>query len=406
MGTKRKAVRRPRGSGTIQRQRDGSYIARTTDGARSGRFPAGQDGYRAAEEALDTWNAQIGRGADPNQGRQKLRDFARLWLTDVVQPACRPRTFEFYTRHVGYATAILGDTALEAVSTQAIERMLGKITADGLSPRSVEHVRAVLRNLFNVAKRWHLIAENPAAAVPARIVPDAPDRVLSPAQVAILLDAVRGHRHEALFHIALSLGLRRGELLGLRWKDIEWGDDAGLLTVAQQVTEGTGRRFEITPYVKSNDGLRVLPLTRDLLAQLKTRQALDAAEGRAFQQRAADKAERRGEPTPLIQWNTAGLVFCSEVGTFVSPRNLYRVLGAIVARANARLGAQTLPADLAPHDLRRTALTDLAASGEAKAVQSIAGHASISTTMELYARRRITAMRAAVEAMERSRKTG
>lgn len=404
MGTKRKAARRARGSGTIQRQRDGSYIARTADQSRSGRFPAGQDGYRAAEEALDTWNAQIGAGADPNQGRQKLRDFARLWLADVVQPACRPRTLEFYTRHVGYATAYLGDTPLEAVSTQALERMLGKIAADGLSPRSVEHVRAVLRNLFNVAKRWHLVTENPAAAVPARLIPDAPDRVLSPAQVAILLDAVRDHRHEALFHIALSLGLRRGELLGLRWKDVDW--DAGLLTVAQQVTEGKGRRFAITPYVKSSDGRRVLPLTRDLLAQLRTRQALDTAEGRTFQQRAADKAERQGEPTPLIQWNAAGLVFCSEVGTFVSPRNLYRVLGAIVARTNARLGAQTLPADLAPHDLRRTALTDLAASGEAKAVQSIAGHASISTTMELYARRRITAMRAAVEAMERNRKTG
>jgi integrase len=65
-----------------------------------------------------------------------------------------------------------------------------------------------------------------------------------------------------------------------------------------------------------------------------------------------------------------------------------------------------LPADLSPHDLRRTALTDLAAHGEAKAVQGIAGHADIDTTMRLYARRRMTAMRAAVEEMEKGRKTG
>lgn len=78
-------------------------------------------------------------------------------------------------------------------------------------------------------------------------------------------------------------------------------------------------------------------------------------------------------------------------------------------RVNAKTTdpALRLPADLSPHDLRHTALTDLAAVGEAKAVQSIAGHADIETTMHLYANRRMSAMRAAVEAVEEARrKTG
>jgi integrase len=84
----------------------------------------------------------------------------------------------------------------------------------------------------------------------------------------------------------------------------------------------------------------------------------------------------------------------------------------LVTRINKRLRAEgapaatLLPADLSPHDLRHTALTDLAAHGEAKAVQNIAGHADIDTTMRVYAGRRMSAMRTAVEAVEKARKTG
>ena len=399
----KRPTRRARGTGTIQRQSDGSWIARTSDRSRSGRFPAGQAGYEEAEESLERWNKAIGFGRDPNDSRQSLRDFVYTWLADVVKPRTRPRTYEFYKRHAGYATAKIGDTALEAVGAQQIERMQSKLIDDGLSLRSADHVRAVLSNALGVAKRWGLIDENPAALVPRLSIPKRPERALTPVQVAILLKAVEGTRLECLYHIALTLGLRRGELLGLRWADVDW--DKALLTVAQQVTEGEGRKIIIASYVKTDEGQRLLPLTADLLARLRRRQAEDAAEARHIQQRAAERAENRGQPIPLIQWNTGGLVFCSEVGTLIQPSNFNRRFAALVRSINdATPGA--LPADLHPHDMRHTALTDLAAHGEAKAVQSIAGHADIETTMNLYAGRRLTAMRAAVEAAEQGRKVG
>lgn len=409
MAAKRKPQpRRKRGTGTIQRQRDGSYIARTAGRERSGRFPD----RPAAEEALERWNAQLGIGVDPNDSRQRLRDFIRTWLVEVVKPHRKPRTFEMYRTFIGYATAVLGDTALEALTTQAIERCLSRLRDDGLSPRSVEHVRAVLRNALNVAKRWKLIAENPVSAVPKITVPERPPRALTAAQVGVLLAAVEGDRICALYHVALTLGLRKGELLGLRWSDIDFAN--GVLTVAQQVSEGVGRKIEIVPYVKSDDGARALPLPPDLAARLRQRQALDSAEARTYRQRAADKARKAGEPIPLAQWNADDLVFCSTVGTLIQPSNFNRRFAALVARTNAatragdwtkdELQALLLPADLHPHDLRHTALTDLAAHGEAKAVQSIAGHADIDTTMRIYAGRRMTAMRAAVEAVEKARK--
>jgi integrase len=397
--------RRKRGTGTIQRQRDGSYIARTADKARSSRFPKGQEGYRQAEDALDRWNRALSAGRDPNDSRMKLRDFLEVWLTDVCSKV-QPSTREFYTRHCGYATNYIGNVPLELIDEKEIERMQGKLHADGLAPRSINHVRDVLRNALNVAKRWKLISENPAAHVPSWRVDEDQGHVLTPSQVAIFLNAVEGIRLSALYHIALVLGLRRGELLALTWDDF----DGDVLHVERTIKEGEGRKPEIG-IVKSRKA-RDLPLSEDLRTRLEARRAEDTAEGRIAQQKAAERAQKAGQPIPLVHWNPHNLIFCSERGTPLLLPNFNRSFGWLVARINKDLRASgadaslLLPSDLSPHDLRKTALTDLAAHGEAKAVQGIAGHADIDTTMRLYARRRMTAMRAAVEEMEKGRKTG
>src|SRR5689334_5063650 len=119
-----KYPRRARGTGTIQRQPDGTFIARTTGHERSGRFPD----RPSAEKALEQWNRQVGRGNDPNATRMPYRDFIRLWLTEVVAPAKRPSTLEFYTRHAGYATAIIGNIPLEDVDPLAIDQCLRQLS--------------------------------------------------------------------------------------------------------------------------------------------------------------------------------------------------------------------------------------------------------------------------------------
>ena len=400
-----KQERRKRGTGTIQQQRDGSYIARTTDHSRSGRFPAGSKGYRQAEEALEKWNRAVTAGRDPNDSRMRLRDFIRLWITEGCKKV-QPSTREFYTRHAGYATNYIGDLPLEVIDEREIEIMQGKLSDDGLSPRSINHVKAVLRNAFNVAVRWKMMTENPAASVPDWRVDEDEGAVLTPAQVAVFLSAVEGHRLSALYHIALVLGLRRGELLALRWEDV----DGDTLHVEQTIKEGEGRRLEIG-IVKSRKA-RDLPLSPDLLARIDARRLEDAAEARIAQQRATEKAEKDGTPIPLVRWNVAGLIFCSDVGTPLRLSNFNRSFGWLVTRINKelkRVGADPsllIPSDLSPHGLRKTALTDLAVHGEAKAIQGIAGHADIDTTMRLYARRRMDAMRDAVEKMEKGRRTG
>lgn len=408
-----KRERRKRGTGTIQRQPDGSWIARTTDESRSGRFPKGSEGYRTAEEALERWNRALKAGRSPNDSRMPFRAFLELWLTDGCKPPkVQASTKEFYKRHCEYATPHIGNIPLEDIDEKAIEVMQGKCADDGLSARSLNHIRDVLRNAINVAKRWKMFfGDNPAANVPDWPVEETSGVVLTPAQVAILLHAVEGHRLAALYYIALNLGLRRGELLALRWEDVDDDDgEGGILHVEQTIKEGEGRKT-VVGIVKSRKA-RDLPLSSDLLARLQQRRKEADAEARIVQQKAAEKAERAGKPIPIIRWNPLGLVFPSETGTPIQLSNFNRSFGYLVKRVNKQLKkdkvkeSSYLPADLTPHDMRRTALTDLAAHGEAKAVQDIAGHADIDTTMRLYVRRRMTAMRAAVDAMEKDRRMG
>jgi integrase len=389
--------RRRKGTGSIEKQPDGSFIARTSDRARSGRFAS----RSAAEAALNEWNRQQASGIDIAAGKQKVRTFLALWL-DVVARKVRPSTHQFYTRHAAYTGPYIGDLALDAVRPIHLERMFGALGETSLSPRSIFHVRAVLRTAFNAAVKWKLLDESPVLGTDAPQVEDYPAQVLTTAEQAALLNAVAGHRLAALYHLALGLGLRRGELLTLRWDDYD-----------------AAHRVLYVRESKSKHGRRYLPLTEGQATVLARHRANQAEEGVTLQQRATEQAERDGTPVPLIRWNPDGYIFCSEVGTAILPRNLTRTFKATLARINAdereaaekegRAPREIIPEALRLHDLRHTAITFFVAGGaDPKSAQALAGHADASTTMNLYAKSQAERLRSVVEAAERERqrKTG
>jgi integrase len=379
--------RRKRGTGKLSYDRTTKqFIARTSDGARSGRFATRQ----ASEQALDEWNRQQGRNVNLQGLNQSAQYYFSVWLaykrdTENVKES----TLLFYERHLQYAIPFLGKVTLENLTTEHIERCMASLRRD-LSPRSIEHVRSVLRNALNTAMKWYKLSENPAKVADHARVRRYPERALTSEELAQFFGAIHGDRLESLYHLALTLGMRRGELLGVRWKDINWKD--ATVKIAQQITT-VGSETKIDD-LKTESSRRVLPLTQSLVSILKAHETNQKEEARIIQQRAADKAKKLGQPTPLIQWNEHGLVFVSVVGTMIMPRNLTRDFKQMLAKAG-------LPQAIRLHDLRHTALTNFAAVAEAKAVQSIAGHADIDTTMRVYAGRQIDAMRAAVEALEK-----
>jgi integrase len=182
-------------------------------------------------------------------------------------------------------------------------------------------------------------------------------RPLDREQVRALFKAVSGYRLEALYVVAVTAGLRQGELLGLRWEDV--GLEAGTLQVRRTLSEArTGRIFEAP---KSGKG-RQIRLTRKAAEALRSHR----------------KAHQEESVKLAGLWQDQGLVFPSQVGTPLSARNLIRTFKAHLSRA-------ALPATTRFHDLRHTCATLLLRQGvNPKFVQELLGHADVSLTLNVY----------------------
>ena len=205
-----------------------------------------------------------------------------------------------------------------------------------------------------------LIPRNPVASVKSPRPRRSEIKPLDREQVRTLFEAASGHRLEALYTVAVTAGLREGELLALRWEDVDLEATVPVLQVRRILSEArSGRIFEAP---KSGKG-RSVRLTR------KAASALSAHRKR---QQLEERMVRAG------LWQDHGLVFPSGVGTPLSARNLQRHFKALLERAG-------LPKSTRFHDLRHTCATLLLRQGvHAKYVQELLGHADIRLTLNVY----------------------
>lgn len=219
-------------------------------------------------------------------------------------------------------------------------------------------VHAVLRNAVEHAVREELVPRNVVKLVRVPAPHYEVGTGLSLAEARRLLAAVRADRLHAVYVLALSAGLRRGELLGLRWADVDL--DGGELHVRQAVQRVGGELRFTEP--KTRHSRRTIPLPAiavDALREHKARQAADRL------------AAGPG-------WRDSGLVFTTATGTGIEPRNLNRHWYSLRMRAG-------LPS-VRLHDLRHTCVTLLLDAGAPPhIVQAIAGHSGIQVTMSIYA---------------------
>jgi integrase len=369
--------RRGHGEGSISQRKDGLWMARIEAGYKDGKRTRKYIYGKTRKEVVDKIKpllAQQQKGDPIATGRQTVRDFLDHWLADVVKPKAAPRTYERYKLEVDRRLAPhLGRVPLVKLNAQHIQQLIRAMEREGLSPASVQRTRDILRNALNRAVKWNLIAKNPITNVEIPKVERYQPRILTPQEAQHLLTAAQGDRLEALYRVALSLGMREGEALGLRWQDVDL--ERGTLHVRQALQLVEGKLTLRQP--KTEQSRRVLPLPPSLVASLR-------------QHRTRQLEEQLIAGT---RWKEYGLVFTSTIGTPLHPRNMLRAFHALLKRAN-------LP-HMRFHDLRHSCATLLAAQGvPARVAMEILGHANITTTLNIYTHVLDESKRAALTAMD------
>jgi integrase len=353
--------KRGNGEGTIHRRKNGGgWCAQYTVYTVKGRKRKTLYGKTRAEVAARLSKALSDRegGLIFDAGGLKLREYMSRWLEDSVKDTVRNTTYDRYEQiSRTHVVPMLGDVKLKALSPTHV-RGLYKEKLSALSPRTVQYIHVTLHKALKQAVSDGLIPRNVTEAVKPPQVRQEEIRPLTPEQVKVLLDAASGDRLEALYVLAVHTGLRQGELLGLKWDDIDV--EAGTLQVRRALITARGGPRLAAPKTKSSR--RRVSLTRIAAEALK------------------DHLERQLEDIDRVGslWEENGLVFASETGTPLDRRDLTsRRFKPLLKRAG-------LPR-FRFHDLRHTCATLLLTQNvNPKVVSEMLGHSSIAITLDTY----------------------
>ncbi len=356
------ARRRGRGEGSIYQRKDGLWVASITwtDPAGKVHRPCRYRKTRAlAREALRDLERDARRGRKMAGKAETLEEYLTTWLEGSVQQSVRPRVYDGYQSIVTVRIAPhIGRLMLEQVTPPTIQQLYSALAAEGLSPRSVINTHRVLRRALQQAVKWDMIARNPCDAVDVPRAPRRETRVLDRDQVQVLLESTAGTRRHALYMIAVTGGLRLGELLGLQWSDIDFAAGRVVVQRTCQHQRGIGLVFAEPKTSKSR---RTVHLSHRAIATLKEHRI------------------RQLEERLLIgsEWTDLDMVFPNYTGGMMHPGN-------VGAPFKKDLTAAGLP-EVRFHDLRHTAATLLLSAGtHPKLVSEMIGHSSIAITLDTY----------------------
>jgi len=308
-----------------------------------------QERLRAALTAADN-------GIRPIRDRGTVGAYLDEWVGTVAAHV-RPRTAESYAATVRlYLVPNLGSIQLAKLQSEDIGRMVARLAARGdLSPTTIRYAYVVLRIALGEALRSKRVVRNVALEIRAPRTSQRERTPLTLAQVGTFLRGVTGDRLEALYMTATGLGLRQGELLALRWRDVNL--DAATLTVRHTRNSRTGALAE----PKTERSRRTLRLGSELARALR-------------EHRLRQIEERLAAGT---RWRDGDFVFATPFGQSLDAAN-------VTHRFHAALAAVGLPRQRF-HDLRHCCATLRLEQGEELAVVSrILGHASITTTANVY----------------------
>jgi integrase len=354
------ARRRGRGEGSIWRRSDGRWEGRVdlgwAGGKRRRRAVYGGTRREAATKLAVLLRAHQ-EGMIPLSPAQKLSDYLDVWLRSI-EGSVRPKTLQTIRMYVRlHIIPDLGKSRLDKLQPQRVQALLDAKLKAGLAPQTVIHIRAILRRALGRAVRYGWIHRNVAALTDPPRLERFEIKPFLPDEARAFLDAARGDDLEALYKLALSTGLRQGELLGLKWEDLSL--DSAELRVNHALQRYGGALHLVPP--KTARSRRSVPIPALAIEALRVHRA----------------KQRDARLLAGARWHETGLVFTTKSGTPIEPTNATRSFKRLLARAGIR--------QIRFHDLRHSCATLLLVQGVSpRVVMEILGHSQISLTMNTY----------------------
>lgn len=302
---------------------------------------------KQAEQEAIRLVAEIQQGTYAEPGRTTLEDYLRQWLETACVPRLAANTVRSYRTCIEtHIAPRIGKLWLTDVQPRHIQGLYADMLQDGIGKRTIELTHVTLSSALKQAVRWQMIGRNPAEAAE----PPRPERketvVLAPEKIGALMRAAKASPIENLVYVALSTGMRKAELLGLKWEDVDWS--AGTIHVRRNLVRVSGKT--ILKDTKTRGSQRAIPVDPATLGRVRSM-----------------RVDSRSE-----------FVFTRQNG--IDPMDPYTVTHQF-----ARLAKKAHLHGLRFHDLRHAHATVLLSQGvNPKVVQERLGHSTITTTMDVY----------------------
>jgi integrase len=347
----------------------GSVYQRKSDNRWVGSFTVEETGKRKdiyADTEKEAWEKLQQAQMEQKQGilatgpQQKVGSYLTQWLETMSKPpTVSARTYVQYRSMIQkHILPTIGHILLQKLTAQRVQTLYAQKLQEGLSVRTVLMLHNILHKSLENAIRWNLITRNITNQVTVPHAQHYEAKTLTVEQAQLLIETAQGHRLEALLIVAIMTGTRRGELLALRWSDIDL--ERGTLHIQRSMSRVPGYGvIEKDPKTRTSRRKIMLPNI-----------AVEALKEHRLRQNEA-KAKVGGA------WKELDIVFCNTFGGFLLPESVLQMFYKILKEAE-------LP-HIRFHDLRHSAATILLTMGvHPKVVQELLGHSSITMTMDTY----------------------
>ena len=327
-------------------------------GKRETRYHNFKGTKREAQAELTRLTAEALRGAYVEATTETVGGFLDRWSRDWATANVSPKTLERYNELIrNQIHPHIGNRPIQKLRPVDINELYAKLLRDGLAPRTVGHVHRLLHRAVGFAMTWDVVQKNVVSSVRPPRVPEEEIEIIREDDIKIVLQKLRGRPLYPIATLALATGMRRGELLALRWQDVDL--DGGMLRVERSLEETkAGLRFKAP---KTKQGRRSITIPPSIVAELRAHWK--------------DQQERR-LAIGAGKAPADALVFAAWDGSARSPNALSKEWKAAMTEAEMTVSL---------HALRHTHASSLIAAGvDVLTISRRLGHASPSITLDVY----------------------